>query len=459
MDTIKIIIVLLTILTSTITQAEETKQRILQKEAIVSASIEQVWHAWTTSDGMASFFAPQSDIELQIGGKYELYMVPDNQKGLRGTEGCSILSYQPNQMLSFEWNFPPSIATLRKSGVKTTVILLFEELEHNQVKVSLSQLGWGDGSDWDQGFEYFDKAWPYVLSKLAQHFSTGHADEPVPETATDKETIYVLLYHKGPNWLEGKKPNEQPGFELYYAYIMSALKTNSVLAAGPFGDLSGGLAIIHASSKEKAQEIVGNDPFVQTGVTKVEIHSWLADLSKINPTHSNTTTNSTDNSRDDFSIRESWIDGHVKVTVRIHPQKMQEFEIDLPVPVETVWYTLATTEGLRSLHGEQAFIDLKVGGVLSEWPGVEHKILSFLPYKMLSGVGSAPSRFPNVQKGGTWWVYRFEPLDENNSRLHMSLMGWKDGEKEWDDAFDYFLKANPQYYNQIAMKITTNFTP
>ena len=222
MDTTKIVIILLTILTTTIAQAEETKERILQKEVVVSASIEQVWHAWTTSEGMASFFAPQSDIELQIGGKYELYIVPGNQTGLRGTEGCRILSYQPYQMLSFEWNFPPSLATLRKSGAKTTVVLLFEELEQNQVKVSLSQLGWGDGSDWYQGFEYFDKAWPYVLSKLAQHFSTGHVDDPAPETATDKETIYAVLYQKGPNWLEGKKPNEQPGFELHYAYIMSA---------------------------------------------------------------------------------------------------------------------------------------------------------------------------------------------------------------------------------------------
>ena len=60
MDAAKIVIVLLTILTSTITYAEETKERILQKEVVVSASIEQVWHAWTTSEGMASFFAPES---------------------------------------------------------------------------------------------------------------------------------------------------------------------------------------------------------------------------------------------------------------------------------------------------------------------------------------------------------------------------------------------------------------
>ena len=69
MDTTKIIIVLLTILTTTITHAEETKERILQKEVVVSASIEQVWHAWTTPEGLAYFFAPQSNIDLKIDGK------------------------------------------------------------------------------------------------------------------------------------------------------------------------------------------------------------------------------------------------------------------------------------------------------------------------------------------------------------------------------------------------------
>ena len=133
-------------------------ERRLMSEVIVSGSIEQVWSAWTTSEGMAAFFAPLSKIELSIGGSYELFIKPDAPEGSRGCEGCTVLSYQPMQMLSFSWNAPPSVPALRDANIRTRVVLYFDDLNDGRVKVTLNHLGFGEGEDWEECYAYFEKA-------------------------------------------------------------------------------------------------------------------------------------------------------------------------------------------------------------------------------------------------------------------------------------------------------------
>ena len=151
---------------------EGVGERVLSKEVTVWATSAQVWRAWTTSDGIADFFSLESKIGLWVGGPYELYfgMTEPDTSGKRGSEGCSVLSFLPFEMLSFEWNFPPKTPTLRSSGARTHVVLRFEDLGDGRVKVRFDQLGWGAEDDWDQGYAYFDKAWDRVLDRLKKHF-------------------------------------------------------------------------------------------------------------------------------------------------------------------------------------------------------------------------------------------------------------------------------------------------
>ena len=48
--------------------------------------------------------------------------------------------------------------------------------EGDGTKVSLTQVGWGDGGEWDQAFDYFAKAWPRVLGNLKKRFDAGPID-------------------------------------------------------------------------------------------------------------------------------------------------------------------------------------------------------------------------------------------------------------------------------------------
>ena len=150
---------------------EDPSDRILTKEVIVTASIDSVWQAWTTTEGANSFFSPNADIDLRIGGKYGIYFLMDAPEGSRGSEDCHILSFLPKKMLSFEWNAPPSFGNIRFEH--TRIVLLFEELPDGKVKVTLSQLGWGKGENWDKLYDYFDKAWGYVLGNFEKRFTDG----------------------------------------------------------------------------------------------------------------------------------------------------------------------------------------------------------------------------------------------------------------------------------------------
>ncbi|MBI3038065.1 SRPBCC domain-containing protein, partial [bacterium] len=48
-------------------------QKVLRKEVLVHASIEELWRLWTTVEGVKTFFAPDAAIELKAGGTYEMY--------------------------------------------------------------------------------------------------------------------------------------------------------------------------------------------------------------------------------------------------------------------------------------------------------------------------------------------------------------------------------------------------
>jgi uncharacterized protein YndB with AHSA1/START domain len=149
----------------------ESNPAQISKQILVPASPEQVWEAWTTVDGVKSFFAPDGRIDLNPGGAYEMYFDPKAEPGQRGSEGCTLLAVDPNaKRLVFNWNFPPSLPSIRKQKTVVEVTLIEEG---GKTRVRLMQRGFKTSDDWQKGRAYFDKAWDKVLSRLAQRFETG----------------------------------------------------------------------------------------------------------------------------------------------------------------------------------------------------------------------------------------------------------------------------------------------
>jgi uncharacterized protein YndB with AHSA1/START domain len=147
----------------------------LVSEVTVRAPLSRAWRAWTSEAGLRPFFAPQSKVDLRIGGLYEMYFDAAAPEGQRGSEGCRILAYEPQRMLSFSWNAPPHLPFAREHH--TWVVLEFDEVDEGTVRVRLTHLGFNElkaahpahAAEFDQARTYFERAWPHLLQSMREH--------------------------------------------------------------------------------------------------------------------------------------------------------------------------------------------------------------------------------------------------------------------------------------------------
>jgi uncharacterized protein YndB with AHSA1/START domain len=154
---------------------------MIQTSLTINAGLDAVWQAWTTKEGIKTFFSPEANIDLRPGGAFEPLMDPAAPVGLRGADGMVFLAVQDKKMISFTWNAPPALAEARKQ--RTVVVVRFEARGDLLTEVTLTHLGWGaiaDKSDpkneWGKTYDYFQQAWPNVLKNLQARFKSGPID-------------------------------------------------------------------------------------------------------------------------------------------------------------------------------------------------------------------------------------------------------------------------------------------
>jgi uncharacterized protein YndB with AHSA1/START domain len=149
-------------------------ERAIEKQVEVAASLDDAWAAWTTREGIVSFFAPEAVIDARVGGAFHIHFDPTAAPGAKGADDMRFLALQPKRMLSFDWNAPPHLAQARTQ--RTFVIVRFEPIGERGTRVSLHHTGWGDGGEWDQAYTYFDRAWGFALGNLKKRFDSGPID-------------------------------------------------------------------------------------------------------------------------------------------------------------------------------------------------------------------------------------------------------------------------------------------
>jgi uncharacterized protein YndB with AHSA1/START domain len=149
-------------------------ERAIDKQVEIAATLDQAWDAWTTREGITSFFAPDARIEPHVGGAFHIHIDPGAPAGSRGADDMRFMALQPKTMISFDWNAPPSLPQVRAQ--RTFVVVRFERVSDAVTRVSLHHTGWGDGGEWDKAYAYFDRAWAGVLGNLKKRFEQGPTD-------------------------------------------------------------------------------------------------------------------------------------------------------------------------------------------------------------------------------------------------------------------------------------------
>ena len=154
--------------------AATAAERAIEKTIVVPATLDQTWDAWTTRDGIISFFAPDAKVEPKVGGAFHIYINPLAEPGMKGADDMRFMALQPKKMLSFDWNAPPHLPNVRQQ--RTFVVVRFAPVGDKEPPVTLLHTGWGDGDEWDKTYAYFDRAWGNVLANLKKRFENGPQD-------------------------------------------------------------------------------------------------------------------------------------------------------------------------------------------------------------------------------------------------------------------------------------------
>ena len=142
----------------------------IRHSVTIKASQADVWQRWTTDDGLRTFFSRASNIDLQVGGDYEILFFPDNPPGERGAEGTKIMALEPPYRLAFDWSAPPAWPEQR---VQRTMVEIRLVASGADTVVILTHAGWGDGKQWQEVRDYFDVAWVRILARLNDSFEAG----------------------------------------------------------------------------------------------------------------------------------------------------------------------------------------------------------------------------------------------------------------------------------------------
>lgn len=244
-------------------------------ERIVNAPVSEVWAKWTTSEGVTSFLESPAKIELRQGGPFEIYFAPDAPEGLRGSEGCTVLSWLPERMLSVTWNAPPKYPGVRNGHRHTFVVVWMDAIDPVTTRVRLTHDGWPSeaeagalAEEWKGTREYFVKAWPNVLSALAEEFST-------PENTPDPKAgwVYLITGFSRPDLLTTMTEEEKRILGEHAEYIANLTARGVVVVAGPCTDMKGpGIVVFQSVNRPAAQAIMEGDPAVKHGVFIAELH-------------------------------------------------------------------------------------------------------------------------------------------------------------------------------------------
>jgi uncharacterized protein YndB with AHSA1/START domain len=134
----------------------------------VPASLDQVWEAMTTPEGLVTWLTPAAKVEMTPGGLWEC----DYPGGK--TAGGNVLSFLPKEILALSAMAPEEFPTVRKE--RTQAIFRFEAIDATHTRVRLAQIGWKQGDEWDRAFAYLARGNAQLMNMLVHRFTAGATD-------------------------------------------------------------------------------------------------------------------------------------------------------------------------------------------------------------------------------------------------------------------------------------------
>ncbi|HKW01045.1 MAG TPA: SRPBCC domain-containing protein [Vicinamibacterales bacterium] len=161
-------------------------EKMLRFEVTVPATVDEVWKAFTTREGVKTWLWPDARIDVKPGGDWYV-LAPDGATA----GGGAIVSVDPPRRIVISALAPEKFPTVRSERTRAT--FEFAPASPGGTIVTLVQTGWKTGPEWDAAYEYLAVGNAQLLAQLRWRFESGPIDwtRPAAMPAPVRLTSYA----------------------------------------------------------------------------------------------------------------------------------------------------------------------------------------------------------------------------------------------------------------------------
>jgi len=144
---------------------ETSGARTLQHTVRVRSTPAVVWQALTYPPSYRVWVASASAIDLKVGGRVDVAFDPKAAPGDPPDLSQEITAYVPERMIAFRNLKSPPLPGVGVYG-RLAIVMLLTPVGDGETEVSLSQVGYGAGADFDALYGFFRSHNPEYLADL-----------------------------------------------------------------------------------------------------------------------------------------------------------------------------------------------------------------------------------------------------------------------------------------------------
>ena len=157
---------LIALLTATLVVGQEGEENRVVDNFEINANVDNVWKAFTTSEGLKSWAAPLADIDFRVGGKWRANYNKDGELGDATTIENTILSFDPKRMLSIKATGFPEGFEFEEAAKETWSIFYFAPISESKTRITIVGLGYNDSEQSRKMRAFFKPANKYSMDQL-----------------------------------------------------------------------------------------------------------------------------------------------------------------------------------------------------------------------------------------------------------------------------------------------------
>ena len=203
----------------------------LRHEGLINAPVPEVWKAFTTTDGLKSWMAPLAEIDLRVGGKMRVNYDASGKLGDEKTIENTILSLEPERMLSIQATRPPAGFPFPTAIKDMWTVLRFEPAGADRTRLIITGMGFGESEESVKMREFFDKGNAHTLELLRKKFAGTRGTN----TGDPLKILHQLV---GGEWIFENK-REDGGVFRGRTITEKGPDSKSLVARGWLGDAKG----------------------------------------------------------------------------------------------------------------------------------------------------------------------------------------------------------------------------